>query len=161
MRPFFHVTGPAMILSSQLDTSCPYDSPLFAVLTVHERALNGPVARLPIALVDELQHLSGANARQLCQMLYIPQGSYYALKRQNALLSSEQSARMLRITALLHRAYLLFHDRDQVLSWLKEGHWDLDGHTPWEMLSTDRGLEEVGLILGVLENGGRSMALSD
>ena len=141
-----------------LDSSCPYDSPLFAVLTVHAGATRFNAPRLPIVLVEELQHLSGANVRQLCQMLHIPQGSFYGLKRQNALLSDAQSLRLLRISSILRRAYIIFAERERVLGWLKQPSWELDEHTPWEMLATDGGLDEVSALLDVLEAGDRSMA---
>lgn len=146
-----------------LDDSSPYDSPLFAILHVHASVLHGgaagvPPPRLPIALVEELQHLSGANVRQLCQMLHIPQGSFYGLKRQNALLGGEQSLRLLRIAELLRRSYLLFGQRERVLHWLKQPDWDLDDHSPWELLATERGLDEVGALLDRMESGDHDLA---
>lgn len=141
-----------------LDCSCPYDSALFAVLTVHAAATRFNPPRLPIALVEELQHLSGANVRQLCQMLHIPQGSFYGLKRQNALLSGAQSLRLLRIASILHRCYSLWDEREQVLAWLKQPSWELDDHTPWEMLATEGGLDEITVLLDALESGGHNLA---
>lgn len=145
-----------------LDSSSPYDSPLFAVLNVHANILHSAIAgvpppRLPIVLVEELQHVSGANVRQLCQMLHIPQGSFYGLKRQNSLLTPAQSLRLLRIAQLLHRCYDLFGERDSVLQWLKQPEWDLDGHSPWELLATERGLDEVAALLDRLQRGGRTL----
>lgn len=141
-----------------LDSHSPYDSPLFAVLTVHAAANRFSPPRLPIELVEELQHLSGANVRQLCQMLHIPQGSFYGLKRQNALLSGEQSLRLLRIASILRRCYCLWPEREQALGWLKQPSWELDGHTPWEMLATDGGLDEITVLLDALECGGCNLA---
>lgn len=143
------------------DNSSPYDSPLFAVLTLRADITDGDNPLLPIALADEIQHLSGANVRQLCQMLHIPQGSFYSLKRQNAFLSMQQSVRLLRIAGILRRSYELFHEPALVVQWLKQPSWDLDGHSPWEMLSTEGGLHEVDSILASLENGGRSVPIAD
>lgn len=112
----------------------------------HWKLIEGET-RLPVDLVDELKEISGASFRELCHMLHIPQGSFYQLKRTNALLSPIISLRLVRIAAIFRRCFSIFGDRVRAVEWLKTSHWELDDLTPWSMLMTENGLDELDALL--------------
>ncbi len=78
---------------------------------------------------------------------FIPRRTYYA-RRQEATLSREQSAPVVRVVRLQAIADEVFNDRRQAHLWLREENGALGGQKPLALLDTEEGGRLVEAELG-------------
>lgn len=69
------------------------------------------------------------------------------------MLSSDESARMLRLVRVIERANEVFESANAALDWLKTPNAALRGKTPLSLLDTEIGAENVLDTLGRIEHG--------
>lgn len=112
------------------------------------------VIRLGIrsAAVDSLTKFIRISQSELATALAIPERTLARRKREGTL-SSEESAKLVRLARVVERAEEVFEDFDSALSWLKSPNAALLGATPLSLLDTDIGAESVLDTLGRIEHG--------
>lgn len=112
------------------------------------------VIRLGIrsAAVDSLTKFIRISQSELAAALAIPERTLARRKREG-MLSSEESAKLVRLARVVERAEEVFEDFDSALSWLKSPNAALLGATPLSLLDTDIGAESVLDTLGRIEHG--------
>ena len=69
------------------------------------------------------------------------------------MLSTEESAKLLRFARVVERAEEVFQAVEPVLAWLKADNAALGGITPLSLLDTDIGADSVLDTLGRIEHG--------
>ncbi|HSF48448.1 MAG TPA: antitoxin Xre/MbcA/ParS toxin-binding domain-containing protein, partial [Burkholderiales bacterium] len=89
---------------------------------------------------------------ELSQALMISERTLVRRKKEGAL-SSQESAKLLRVARVLDRAIEVFENRGAALDWLKSANPALGGATPLSLLDTDLGAEAVFDTLGRIEHG--------
>ena len=94
-------------------------------------------------------HLSQA---ELGNTLGIPERTL-ARRKKEGVLSTEESAKLLRLARTLRRASEVFEDVAAALDWLKSPNRALGGVTPLSLLDTELGAENVLDVLGRIEHG--------
>lgn len=107
---------------------------------------------LPSGTVDALSHKVRITQAELAGALGIPERTLARRKREG-LLSSEESAKLVRLARAVERAEEVFEDFDIALDWLKSSNAALAGATPLSLLDTDIGAESVADTLGRIEQG--------
>ncbi len=89
---------------------------------------------------------------ELSETLAIPERTLIRRKKEG-ILSTEESAKLVRAARALYRAVEVFEDRAAALDWLKAPNQALGGVTPLSLLDTDLGAETVVDTLGRIEHG--------
>ena len=107
---------------------------------------------LPAAAVESLQKATKVSRSELARALGIPERTLARRKREGVL-SSEESAKLLRLARVVGRANEVFEDPEAALDWLKSANSALAGKTPFSLLDTDIGAESVLDTLGRIEHG--------
>lgn len=107
---------------------------------------------LSAAAVDSLLAVMQISQAELAQCLDIPIRTLARRKREGVL-SSDESAKLVRLARVLERAEAVFEDTGLALDWLKAANPSLDGNTPLSLLDTDIGAEMVLDALGRIEHG--------
>jgi putative toxin-antitoxin system antitoxin component (TIGR02293 family) len=107
---------------------------------------------LPAAAVDSVTRMTHLSQAELSVTLGIPERTLARRKREGTL-SSEESAKLLRLARAVGRAREVFEDLDVALDWLKSPNAALAGATPLSLLDTDIGAESVMDTLGRIEHG--------
>jgi putative toxin-antitoxin system antitoxin component (TIGR02293 family) len=107
---------------------------------------------LPSAAVEALQKAAKLSQAELARSLGIPERTLARRKREGVL-SSEESAKLLRLARVVGRANEVFEDPDAALAWLKSPNSALAGKTPISLLDTELGSESVLDTLGRIEHG--------
>ena len=74
-------------------------------------------------------------------------------RKREGTLSSEESAKLVRVARVVARAEEVFEDFDAALDWLKSPNAAIGGVTPFSLLDTDIGAESVFDTLGRIEHG--------
>ena len=101
---------------------------------------------------DSLARTIRLTQAELADALGIPQRTLARRKREGRL-SSEESAKLVRLARVVERANEVFENLDPSLEWLKSPNSALSGATPLSLLDTDIGAESVMDTLGRIEHG--------
>ena len=104
------------------------------------------------AAVDALSKSLRVSQSELAASLGVPERTLARRKREGVL-TSDESAKLLRIARVAGRAREVFEDFDAALDWLKSPNAALDGATPLSLLDTEIGAESVLDTLGRIEHG--------
>lgn len=104
------------------------------------------------AAVDALSKSLRVSQSELAGTLGVPERTLARRKREGVL-TSDESAKLLRIARVAGRARDVFEDFDAALDWLKSPNAALDGATPLSLLDTEIGAESVLDTLGRIEHG--------
>lgn len=107
---------------------------------------------IPAAAVESLTRMVGVSQSELAATLGIPQRTLARRKREG-MLTSEESAKLVRLARVVGRAHEVFEDLDAALNWLKSPNAALSGAAPLTLLDTDIGAESVLDTLGRIEHG--------
>ncbi len=104
------------------------------------------------AAVDALAGTIHLTQSELAAALGIPERTL-ARRKKEGTLSSEESAKLVRLARVVERAEEVFENLDAALGWLKSPNAALTGATPLSLLDTDIGAESVLDTLGRIEHG--------
>jgi putative toxin-antitoxin system antitoxin component (TIGR02293 family) len=107
---------------------------------------------LPARAVDAVAQAVQLTQAELSRALAIPERTLVRRKKQGTL-STEESAKLLRVARVTYRAITVFEDRPAALDWLKSPNRALGGVSPLSLLDTDMGAETVLDTLGRVEHG--------
>lgn len=107
---------------------------------------------LPAASVDAIAHAVELSQAELCQVLAIPERTLIRRKKEGRL-STDESAKVVRVARVLHRATIVFGTQPKALVWLKAANRSLGSVSPLSLLDTDLGAESVLDTLGRIEHG--------
>jgi len=107
---------------------------------------------IPAAAVESLQKSIRLSQSELGRALGIPERTLARRKREGVL-SSEESAKLLRLARAYGRACEVFDDPEAALDWLKSPNSALGRRTPLSLLDTDLGAESVLDTLGRIAHG--------
>jgi len=107
---------------------------------------------IPAAAVESLTRTLGVSQSELAATLGIPERTLARRKREG-MLTSEESAKLVRLARVVGRAHEVFEDFDAALNWLKSPNAALAGAAPLTLLDTDIGAESVLDTLGRIEHG--------
>ena len=108
---------------------------------------------LPFKTFERLVKLLNSSAREVADLLRIPQRTLNRRKK-SGFLTHEESERILRMSRIVNAAFGLYEDnRESAVSWLRKENRALGGETPLAMSGTEIGGEEVLNLIGRLEHG--------
>ena len=107
---------------------------------------------IPAAAVESLTRMVGVSQSELAATLGIPERTLARRKREG-MLTSEESAKLVRLARVVGRAHEVFEDLNAALNWLKSPNAALSGAAPLSLLDTDIGAESVLDTLGRIEHG--------
>lgn len=107
---------------------------------------------LPAVAIDAVARAVQLTQAELSETLAISERTLIRRKKEGTL-STEESAKLLRVARITHRAIEVFEDRLAALDWLKSINRALGGVTPLSLLDTDLGAETVLDTLGRIEHG--------
>ena len=107
---------------------------------------------LPARAIDVIAQAVQLTQAELSQTLAIPERTLIRRKKEG-MLSTDESAKLLRVARVMQRAIDVFDDRDGALDWLKTSNRSMGGVTPLSLLDTDLGAETVFDALGRIEHG--------
>jgi putative toxin-antitoxin system antitoxin component (TIGR02293 family) len=107
---------------------------------------------MPSAAVDALAASIRVTQFEFSAALGIPERTLVRRKKEGVL-SSEESAKLVRVARVVERAEAVFGDFDVALDWLKSANASLSGVTPLSLLDTEIGAESVMDTLGRIEHG--------
>jgi putative toxin-antitoxin system antitoxin component (TIGR02293 family) len=107
---------------------------------------------VPSSSVDSMARTMRLTQAELAAALGIAERTLARRKRQGAL-SSEESAKIVRLARVVARATEVFEGLDPSLDWLKSPNATWSGATPLSLLDTDIGAEAVLDTLGRIEHG--------
>lgn len=102
--------------------------------------------------VDALARSIRVSQSEFSTLLGIPERTLVRRKKEGVL-SSEESAKLVRMARVANRAREVFGDLDAALEWLKSPNASLSGVTPMSLLDTEIGAESVMDTLGRIEHG--------
>lgn len=109
-------------------------------------------AGLPAAVIEAVLKATRLSQADLARALGIPERTLARRKREGVL-SSEESAKLLRLARIVVRANEVFESAEVGVDWLKAPNPSLSGRTPLSLLDTDIGAESVLDTLGRVEHG--------
>ena len=75
------------------------------------------------------------------------------MRKRDGTVSSDESAKLLRLARVVARANNVFEDSAAALHWVKSPNSALSGATPLSVLDTETGAESVMETLGRIEHG--------
>lgn len=107
---------------------------------------------LSVRTVAAVARATELTQSELSEVLAIPERTLIRRKKQGTL-SSDESAKVLRVARVLQRAIEVMEDRAAALHWLKSVNRALGGVTPLSLLDTELGAEAVLDTLGRIEHG--------
>jgi putative toxin-antitoxin system antitoxin component (TIGR02293 family) len=107
---------------------------------------------IPARAVESLQKATNLPQSELARALGIPERTLARRKREGVL-STEESAKVLRLARVFGRAEDVFDNGETALDWLRSPNASLAGKTPLGLLDTDVGAESVLDTLGRIEHG--------
>lgn len=102
--------------------------------------------------IDALSKALRLTQGELAVALAIPERTL-ARRKKEGTLSSEESAKVVRLARVVERAEEVFEDLDAALDWLKSPNAALGGDTPLSLIDTDIGAQSVMDTLGRIEHG--------
>jgi putative toxin-antitoxin system antitoxin component (TIGR02293 family) len=104
------------------------------------------------AALDSITKSIRVTQSELATVLGIPERTL-ARRKKEGVLTSEESAKLVRLARVVERAEDVFEGLDASLDWLKSPNAALSGATPLSLLDTDIGAESVLDMLGRIEHG--------
>lgn len=107
---------------------------------------------VPSAAVDSLIGFLSITKSELSDAIDIPFRTLVRRKGE-ALLDSDESAKLVRVARVIERAEEVFESPDAARGWLKSPNASLSGQTPMSLLDTEIGAESVLDTLGRIEHG--------
>jgi putative toxin-antitoxin system antitoxin component (TIGR02293 family) len=107
---------------------------------------------IPSDSVDSMARTMRLTHAELAAAVGIPERTLARRKKEGSL-SSEESAKIVRLARVVARAAEVFEGLDTSLNWLKSPNASLSGATPLSLLDTDIGAETVLDTLGRIEHG--------
>ena len=107
---------------------------------------------LPARTIDAVAKAVELTQAELSATLAIPERTLIRRKKESTL-STDESAKLVRVARVVQRAIEVFGDRASALDWLKAVNRALDNVTPLSLLDTDLGAEAVLDTLGRIEHG--------
>jgi putative toxin-antitoxin system antitoxin component (TIGR02293 family) len=102
--------------------------------------------------IDALARSVQLTQVELSETLAIPERTLIRRKKEGTL-STEESAKLVRVARVLYRAAEVFEDQTAALDWLKTANEALGSVSPLSLLDTDIGAEAVLDTLGRIEHG--------
>ena len=126
------------------------------VLHVKQRSATDWIAvvrqGLSATAIDAMAKTLRLTQSELATALCIPERTL-ARRKKEGRLTSEESAKLVRLARVVGRAAETFEDLDTALDWLKSPNAALSGATPLSLLDTDIGAESVTDTLGRIAHG--------
>ena len=107
---------------------------------------------LPARAIDAIAQAVQLTQAELSQTLAIPERTLIRRKKEGTL-STDESAKLLRVARVMQRAIDVFDAPDGALDWLKTSNRSMGGVTPLSLLDTDLGAETVLDTLGRIAHG--------
>lgn len=107
---------------------------------------------IPSTAVDTLIEFLSISKTEFSDAIDIPFRTLVRRKGE-ALLASDESAKLVRVARVIERAEEVFEDTDAARVWLKSANTSLSGQTPMSLLDTEIGAESVMNALGRIEHG--------
>ena len=107
---------------------------------------------IPSTAVDALIAFLSISKTEFSEAIDIPFRTLVRRKGE-ALLASDESAKLVRVARVIERAKDVFGDPDAARVWLKSANISLSGQTPMSLLDTEIGAESVMNVLGRIEHG--------
>lgn len=107
---------------------------------------------LPARAIDAIAQAVELTQAELSATLAIPERTLIRRKKEGTL-STDESAKLLRVARVMHRAIEVFERHAEALDWLKASNASLGDVTPLSLLDTDLGAETVLDTLGRIEHG--------
>lgn len=107
---------------------------------------------LPAMAIEALSRAVQLTQAELGATLAIPERTLLRRKKEG-ILNTEESAKLVRVARVMHRAIEVFEDQATALDWLKQPNQALGHASPLSLLDTDLGAETVLDTLGRIEHG--------
>jgi len=107
---------------------------------------------IPAASIDSIAKTIRVTKTELALALGIPERTL-ARRKKEGLLTSDESAKLIRLARVVERAEEVFEDMPVTIDWLKSPNAALSGETPLSLLDTDIGAESVLDTLGRIAHG--------
>lgn len=107
---------------------------------------------IPSTAVDALVEFLSISKTEFSDAIDIPFRTLVRRKGE-ALLASDESAKLVRVARVIERAEEVFEDPDAARGWLKSANTSLSGQTPMSLLDTEIGAQSVMNALGRIEHG--------
>ena len=107
---------------------------------------------IPAASIDSIAKTIRVTKTELAVALGIPERTL-ARRKKEGLLTSDESAKLIRLARVVERAEEVFEDMPATIDWLKSPNAALAGETPLSLLDTDIGAESVLDTLGRIAHG--------
>lgn len=107
---------------------------------------------IPSTAVDSLIEFLSISKTEFSDAIDIPFRTLVRRKGE-ALLASDESAKLVRVARVIERAEEVFEDPDAARVWLKSANTSLSGQTPMSLLDTEIGAESIMNALGRIEHG--------
>ena len=107
---------------------------------------------LSSAAVDSIAGTIRVTQPELARALGIPERTLARRKREGTL-TSEESAKLVRLARVVARAVETFEGLEAAIDWLKSPNAAMSGATPLSLLDTDIGAESVLDTLGRIAHG--------
>lgn len=104
------------------------------------------------AAVESIAKSIRVTQAELATALGIPERTL-ARRKKEGVLTSEESAKLVRLARVVERAEEVFEGLEASLDWLKSPNAALSGVTPLSLLDTEIGAESVLETLGRIEHG--------
>lgn len=107
---------------------------------------------IPAASIDSIAKTIRVTQSELAVALGIPERTL-ARRKKEGLLTSDESAKLIRLARVVERAEEVFEDMPATIDWMKSPNAALAGETPLSLLDTDIGAESVLDTLGRIAHG--------
>jgi putative toxin-antitoxin system antitoxin component (TIGR02293 family) len=108
---------------------------------------------LPADIVPSLANELSMDRASVAKVVGISGRTLSRRIASNSRLSAEESDRTIRVARILTLAKDTLGDREKASLWLKTPNRVLHGHTPFELLDTDAGVQSVETVLGRIAYG--------
>lgn len=114
-----------------------------------------PVIRgkLPASMVESVTAATGLSRAELLRSLGLAERTIARRKKEDGLLSQDETEKLVRFARMTVRASEVFEDDEAALDWLRAPNASLDGYRPLDMLDTEIGARVVADTLGRIEHG--------
>jgi len=96
---------------------------------------------------------TGVPVKYLLELISLPERTWARKTKNDEVLSLPQSDRLYRIARAVARATEVFESRGTAVDWLGTPNRALSGETPFAILDTEVGEEQVHTLLGRIEYG--------
>ena len=108
---------------------------------------------IPAATLSKLAEGLTMDRRSVARAVGISERTLSRRLHSQSRLSAEESDRTIRLARIFALSTDVLSTRENAARWLQEPNRALDGRTPFELLDTDTGVQEVETILGRIMYG--------